>query len=149
MRDRLVVTPPAWSGGGRTRETRMSLRSERVANLIRNTVGELLLSKISDPRIDPARTSITHVEVAEDLLTAKIFVSVMGSEAEQRRALHGLRHAAGRIQDLMMRQIQLRNTPALSFVADVGFKKGLKTLELIRRAMDEIDQKQKPDEGED
>jgi ribosome-binding factor A len=127
----------------------MSLRTERVANLIRNTVGEILLSKISDPRIDPARTSITHVEVAEDLLTAKVFVSVMGSEGEQRRTFRGLKHAAGRIQDLMMRQIELRNTPALSFIPDEGFKKGLKTIELIRRAMDEIEQKDKPEEAED
>jgi len=120
----------------------MSLRTERVGNLIRNTVGEILLAKISDPRIDPARTSITHVAVSQDLLVAKVYVSVMGTEAQQRRTISGLRHAAGRIQDLMMQQIQLRNTPVLEFLSDENFKKGLKTLDLIRQAMEEIDRKQ-------
>jgi len=119
----------------------MSRRTERVGNMIRNIVGELLLSKISDPRIDPAKTSITHVDVAEDLLAAKVFVSVIGSEAQQRRTLRGLGSAAGHIQELMMRQMKLRNTPLLQFVLDKNFKQGLRTLQLIQQAMDEIDQR--------
>lgn len=122
----------------------MSRRTERVGNLIRNTIGQLLLSKVSDPRIDPAKTSITHVEVAEDLLSAKVFVSVIGTEAEQRRTLRGLGRAAGHVQELMMRQITLRNTPILQFVLDKNFKKTLETLELIQKAMAEIDQKDQP-----
>jgi len=120
----------------------MSRRTQRVANLIRQTLGQVLLSKLSDPRIDPARTSITRVEVPEDLLTAKVFVSVIGTEGQQKRTLHGLRHAAGRLQDLMMRRISLRNTPLLTFEIDVGFKKTLQTLNIIQQAMDEIQQRQ-------
>jgi len=110
--------------------------------MIRNIVGELLLSKVADPRIDPAKTSVTHVDVAEDLLVAKVFVSVIGSEAEQRRTMRGLNSAAGRIQELMMRQMKLRNTPILQFVFDKNFKQGLRTLQLIQQAMDEIEQRQ-------
>ena len=73
----------------------MSRRTERVGNLIRSTIGELLLSKISDPRIDPARTSITRVEVPEDLLSAKVYISVLGNETQERTTLRALRHAAG------------------------------------------------------
>ncbi len=120
----------------------MSRRSERVANLIRNTVGQLLLTKLSDPRIDPALTSITRVEVPEDLLTARVYVSVVGSDAEQRDAVRALRHASGYIQELMMRQVQLRNTPVLDFVLDVKFKKTLQTYRLIDQAMAEIREKE-------
>jgi ribosome-binding factor A len=119
----------------------MTRRTERVGNLVRNTIGQLLLSKLSDPRIDPAKTSVTHVEVTEDLLTAKVYVSVIGSEAQQRRAMRGLQRAAGRIQELMMRQIKLRHTPVLHFVLDTNFKKTLQTLQLIQQAMEEIDEK--------
>ena len=103
----------------------MNRRTERVGNLIRNTIGQLLLSSISDPRIDPA----------------KVFVSVIGTEAEQRRTMHGLSRAAGHIQELMMRQIQLRNTPILEFVLDQDLKNTLQTLQLIDQAMEEIREK--------
>ena len=115
----------------------MSRRAERVGNLIRITVGILLLAKLSDPRIEPAKTSITRVEVAEDLLTAKVFVSVIGTEGEQRRTIRGLCNAAGHIQELMMRQIQLRHTPMLEFVLDEKLKNTLKTLQLIQQATEE------------
>ena len=116
----------------------MSRRTDRVGSLMRQTLGQLLLSKISDPRIDPARTSITAVEVTEDLLTAKVYVSVIGSEAEQRNTIRALKRAGGHFQELMMRQIKLRHTPVLEFVFDTGFKKTLETLQIIEHAMEEI-----------
>ena len=125
----------------------MSRRTERVGSLIRNTIGQLLLSKLSDPRIDPAKTSITRVEVPEDLLTAKVFVSVLGTEGEQGRTLRALTHAAGHIQELMMRQISLRHTPTLEFVADTGFKRTLQTYAIIDQAMEEIRQKEQARQG--
>ena len=125
-------------------------RAERVGSLIRDVVGQLLLSKISDPRVDPARVSITHVEMSPDLTVAKVFISVIGapsrSEAEnakeQTLAVRALQHAAGRVQELMMRQISLRFTPKLDFVEDQTFKKTLQTYQIIQQAMDEIRQKE-------
>jgi len=116
----------------------MTRRTERIGSLIRSTLGELLLSKLSDPRIDPARTSVTRVEVPEDLLTAKVYVSVLGTDAEQRRTLRALRHAAGHIQKLMTRRIRLRHTPVLDFALDTSFKKTLETYGIIQQAMAEI-----------
>jgi len=120
----------------------MSRRTDRIGSVIRQTLGELLLSKLSDPRVDPARTSITHVDVADDLMSAKVYVSVIGSEADQRKALHGLQHAGGRLQELMMRRIMLRHTPILEFVTDTEFKKTLETLQVIEQAMAEIRSKE-------
>ena len=102
----------------------------------------MLLSKISDPRIDPARTSITEVEVLDDLLTATVYISVIGSEADQRKAITALNGAAGHLQEMLGRQITLRNTPILKFQTDDKFKKTLHTLELIQEAMDEIHEKE-------
>jgi ribosome-binding factor A len=113
-----------------------------VANLIRQILGQALLSKMSDPRINPALTSVTRVEVPEDLMTAKVYISVMGTEAQQELTLRAIRHASGRLQELMMRQMSLRNTPILSFQTDKEFKKTLQTLDIIQRAMDEIEQKE-------
>lgn len=126
----------------------MSRRSERVGHLIRNTIGQLLLSKLSDPRVDPARTAITRVEVPEDLLTARVYVSVMGTEAQQRRTLRALRHAGGHIQELMMQRISLRHTPLLEFVLDTNFKRTLQTLNIIQQAMDETRRKEHADDDD-
>ncbi len=120
----------------------MSRRTDRIGSLLRDTLGMLLLTKISDPRVDPARTSVTRVEVPADLLSAKVYISVMGSDADQRRTLRALQHAAGRLQELMMREIELRNTPRLSFELDVQYKKTLQTLALIQQASEELRRKE-------
>jgi ribosome-binding factor A len=120
-------------------------RTDRLGHLIRNTLGELLLTRLSDPRIDPARVSITRVEVPEDLLTAKVYVSVLGPEATQRRTLRALAHAAGHIQDLLAGEVRLRHTPVLQFINDTGFKKTLQTYRIIDQAMEEL--RRKPHDG--
>jgi len=108
---------------------------------MRETIGQVLLAKLSDPRVDPARTTVTRVEIAEDLLTAKVYMSVIGTEAEQRTALRALRHASGRIQGEMARRVRLRHTPLLDFVYDTTYKKTLETLQIIQEVTDEIEQK--------
>jgi len=116
----------------------MNRRTQRVSNLIRGTLAELVMTKVSDPRVDPARTSVTRVEMPDDLLTAKVFVSVLDEEPAQRRTLRALQHASGRLQELMMRKISLRNTPVLRFVLDKGFKRTIETLRLIDQVRAEL-----------
>jgi ribosome-binding factor A len=120
----------------------MARRTERVANLLRNTIGDIIHQRLADPRIDSVATSVTRVEVPSDLLTAKVFVTVMGGDADQRKTLKALNHSAGRIQELMMREISLRHTPRLTFVLDTKFKKTIETLAIIQQAMDEIHEKE-------
>jgi len=114
-----------------------------VSSLIRETMGRLLLSKLADPRVDPARTSVTRVTVPEDLLTATVYVSVIGTDSEQRTTVRALQHAAGHMQELLSRQIRLRHTPVISFALDEKFKKTLETYSLIQKAMDDIHEKER------
>jgi ribosome-binding factor A len=85
------------------------------------------------------------VDVPEDLLTAKIGISVIGSDGDARTTVRALNHASGKIQEVMMRKIRLRHTPQLRFEVDDKFRKTLETFELIEKAMREIREKQ-PDE---
>ena len=128
--------------GLREADKAMSRRTQRVGSLIRSIVGEVMLTKLSDPRLDPAKTSITRVEVPDDLLTATVFVSVIGSDADQSKAIHALKHASGHIQEQMVQRLRLRNTPVLTFAPDKVFKKTQETLRLIGEAMSEIHDKQ-------
>jgi ribosome-binding factor A len=125
----------------------MSRRTERVGKLLQQTIGRILLSELSDPRIDTARTSITRVRVQEDLLRAKVYVSVLGTDVQQRLSIQALNHAAGRIHAILRREVQLRQMPSLEFLPDEQFKGALRTWEIIRQAMDEIQTKEDAQAG--
>ncbi len=120
----------------------MNRRMERIGRLMQQSIGRMLFSHISDPRIDPGKTTVTRVLVQEDLLRAKVFISVMGTPAAEKLTITALNHAAGRVQSLLRDEVDLRNTPILVFVADEQYKTALKTWDVIRQAMNEIHEKE-------
>ena len=126
----------------------MTRRTQRVGSLLRDTLGRLILTELSDPRIDPARTSVVRVEVPEDLLTAKVFVSVLGDDAMQRKTLRALRHASGHVQELLGRRLALKYTPRLTFEFDKNFQDTLEVYRLIEDAMQEIKDKDSARSGD-
>jgi len=119
----------------------MSRRTERVGKLLLRAIGEVVIEKLADPRIDSARTTITHVEVGEDLLRARVYVSILGSEIEQQTGLKALRGAAGCIKAMVKERIRLRQIPRLEFLPDTHFKDVLGTLQAISKAMKELEDK--------
>ena len=122
----------------------MSRRQEKVASVVRRVVGEAIAQQLHDPRISPM-TSITRVEITGDLQFATVWVSVMGSEGEQRTTIAGLEHAQGRLQSLLSRALAIRQCPALRFKLDEAIKRGFDTLRLIDQAMAELNQRQSDD----
>jgi len=62
-----------------------SRRVERVAALIRREMSELLINGIRDERVQLGMISVTAVQVAGDLQHCRIYVSVLGSDAERDR----------------------------------------------------------------
>jgi len=126
----------------------MSRRTERIAKVMQQAIGLILRKELADPRIDTARLSITRIEVQEDLLHAKVYVSVIGTEPRQRLAVGALNHAAGRIQAELSGRMSLRNMPTLEFLTDMQFKGALQTWEIIRQAMEELDENQRRREAD-
>jgi ribosome-binding factor A len=112
-------------------------RVERVAALIRREVSELLMSGIKDERIHSGMASVTHVEVAGDLQHCRIFVSVLGSEADRARVLEGLKAAAPFVKGELGRRLRLRRTPEVAFQLDRGLERGTGVLELLGRLEEE------------
>jgi ribosome-binding factor A len=126
-----------------------SFRPERVAHVVRSVVSEAITSRLNDPRIEPL-SSVTRVEVTADLEYAKVWVSVMGSEAVGRRTIAGLRSATGFVQGLVAKELAIRVCPRLSFHLDESIKKGEQTLRLIEQVMAESrPATPSPDEDED
>ncbi len=79
--------------------------------------------------------TVLSVEVSGDLRQAKVYVSVMGTDAEQKQALQGLNHASGFLQSRVAARLQTRFTPILSFKADDSVKKSVAIGRLIDEAV--------------
>jgi ribosome-binding factor A len=110
-----------------------SHRSLRVAEAIREVVATAILFEVADPRIHAV--TVVRVEVSADLRHATVHVSIMGSEAEQNRAMDGLNHAAGFLQARVAARLQTRFTPILRFKLDQGVKKSIELGRLIDQAV--------------
>jgi len=108
----------------------MSHRIERVNNLIRQEISELLQRQVKDPRLANF-VAITQVYTSADLKYAKVFVSHMGSEAEKKETLSGLVAASGFFRKEMAKRLRLRHIPELSFQWDDSIERGAHLLELI------------------
>lgn len=93
-----------------------SRRVARLAEAIRETVSTAVLFNLRDPRIK--NVTVLRAEVTPDLRSAKVYVSVMGSERDKALSLQGLDSSRGFLQSKIADRIQTRYTPVLKFVLD-------------------------------
>ena len=110
-------------------------RADRVGDLIRQVIGEMLLRDLNDPRL--AAVTLTGVEVTADLKTATVFFSAMGSQVQEEASLHGLQSAAGYIRKKLGRELRLRFVPDLLFKVDHSFDYGSRIDRLIQTIKEE------------
>jgi len=120
-----------------------SHRSQRIAEAIREVVSTAILFEVADPRIHSV--TVLGADVSGDLRHATIFVSVMGTEAEQNRALQGLNHAAGFLQARVAARLQTRFTPVINFKLDDSVKKSIELSRLIDKAVASDQRPNSPD----
>ena len=91
-------------------------RLDRVNELIRQQIGEIVATELRDPRIGFA--TVTEARTSADLRHARVFISVYGGEPEREACLEGLRSAASFIRTELAHRVSLRNVPELVFVID-------------------------------
>ena len=105
----------------------MSRRTERVNELIRAELSDLLLREVRDPRLG-GLISITRVEVTPDLYNARVFVSVMQEPAERTAALRALNAAASFLHRELKQRLQMRRIPFLVFKLDTSIEEAAAVL---------------------
>lgn len=105
-------------------------RKEKLSSSIREIVSDHIAHRLNDPRISPF-TTVTRVEVSGDLLSVKVFLSVMGTDVEERKTMAAITSAAGHIQRRVGGEIQLRQCPQLRFLVDESVKVARETMALI------------------
>lgn len=93
-------------------------RLERVNDLLREVVAEVVARELKDPRLSEGLVSITEVRTARDFSHARVFVSVLGSREQQDGALAALRGSSNYIWRTIRPRLKLRTVPQLDFQPD-------------------------------
>ncbi|MCE2798463.1 MAG: 30S ribosome-binding factor RbfA [Planctomycetaceae bacterium] len=120
-----------------------SRRLLKAAEAIRGVVSMAILTELRDPRVQ--NVTVVGVEVTPDMREAKVLVSVMGSDAQQRTVLKGLQNSVGFLQSKIADRIETRYIPRLSFVIDDGVKKSVAVQQILEQIAKERDGKASDD----
>ena len=92
------------------------LRMERVQELMKQEISKIILEDVKDPRI--GFVTVTRVHVTNDLRSARVFVSLLGSDKQMADCWRGLNRSLGFIRREVGRRVRLRYTPELSLEID-------------------------------
>ena len=107
-----------------------SIKNTRINGEVQKVLSEIIRGEIKDPRISPL-TSVVSVSVAPDLKTCKAFISVFGNEEAQENTMAGLKSAVGYVRRQLAKELNLRNTPEITFVLDQSIEYGVNMSKMI------------------
>ena len=106
-----------------------SLRLLRVRELLKREIGEVIRREF--PVSDAGLITVNEVDVAGDLHSALVFVSILGNEDQKKRGFELLTRHRKRIQGLVGRAVVLKYTPTLKFLIDDSVVRGNRVLQII------------------
>lgn len=106
-----------------------SLRLQRVRELLKREIGEAVRREFNVAEC--GLISVNDVDVAGDLKSATVFISILGNPEQQRRGFQLLSEHRVRIQGLVGRAVVLKYTPTLKFVFDESIARGNRVLQII------------------
>jgi ribosome-binding factor A len=106
-----------------------SLRQQRVRELLKRTVGEILRRELDSESC--GIITVNDVGMANDLHSAMVFVSVLGSEEQKRTAAKRLKSERSRIQYMLGREVVLKYTPRIKFELDDAIEAGNRVMSIL------------------
>ena len=115
------------------------LRVEKVQELMKQEISQIILRELKDPRI--GFVTVTSVECTGDLREAKVYVSLMGNESQVKSCWMGLNSSLGFIRREIGKRIRLRVTPELSFALDKSLDYSAHIQELLLKIKAEESEK--------
>ena len=110
----------------------MQLRNERLKEVIREEAAELILHKLTDPRL--GFCTVTKVDLTNDLSYCTVHVSVLGDAGVKSRTMHALQDARGLIQKHIANRMKTRTTPHVEIELDESIERSFAVFEKIREA---------------
>ncbi len=109
----------------------MGRRPQRLGEAIREEVARMATFELKDPRL--GLVTVTRVELSADLVHARVYVGVLGSEEERRRSLEALHGAAGFVRRELGHRLRIRQVPEIEFRYD----KGLDATDRVARLLEQ------------
>ena len=125
-----------------------SMKNTRINGEVQRELAEIIRGEIKDPRISPM-TSVVAVQVAPDLKTCKAYISVLGNEDACKETLAGLKSAAGFVRSKLAKNLNLRNTPEITFIMDQSIEYGVAMSAKIDAVMAQMPDRSEEAEGEE
>ena len=105
------------------------MRHERVRELLKREIGEVIRREFHVS--EAGLISVNDVDLAGDLKSAVVFISIFGKPEQQKRGLQLLTDNRVRIQGLVGRSVVLKYTPTLKFIFDDSIVRGNRVLQII------------------
>ncbi len=112
----------------------MTRRTQQVGEFLREELTDIIRREVKDPRV--GFMSVTRVDVPPDLRSARVYVSVLGTDEERVATLTALRSASGFIRHHLKPRLRMRQIPDLEFRDD----RSMEHADQIARALQELDQ---------
>jgi ribosome-binding factor A len=107
-------------------------RMQRIDHEIQRVLGTLISQELKDPRL--GFTTVTRVEITQDLKHAKVFVSIIGDRHVAKQTMDALNHASRFLRGELGREVKLRHTPQLQFVEDRSTERAINLSKTLRDA---------------
>ena len=111
-------------------------RTNRLNSLLKEVISEVIKRDVKNPHVNELIT-VTRVEITKDLHFAKVYVSVIGSDADKAETLAALNSAAGFIAVNSSKKMVIRYFPALSFKLDDSVDKHMRIETLLKEIAEE------------
>jgi ribosome-binding factor A len=106
-----------------------------VDEAVRQVLSDAVTQDLQDPRI--GFVTMTSVKTTSDLRHARVYVSVLGNEAQRDATLAGLQSAHGALQRRLARDLRMKRTPTLEFVYDETTDRAMHLEQILRREAQE------------
>lgn len=111
-------------------------RVKRLNSLLKEVLSEVITKEVKDPRMAPLIT-VTNVDISKDLHTAKVLVSIIGTEKQRRESLEALESAAGYIAISASKKVVMRYFPTLTFKLDTSVDNQMRIDSILDKIHDE------------
>ncbi len=108
-------------------------RSQRIAEEIQRSISEIIRLRLKDPRLE--KITVTEVKVSRDLSHAKIYYSSFQMDADKEMLAEGLAESAGKLRQLLGREMRMRRVPELHFEYDMTLEQAQRVTQLIDEAV--------------
>ena len=119
-------------------------RKQRQEAVLREKIAVIVLERLSDPRL--GFITITAVELSKDKKIAKVFYTVLGTDAQVRSNSRALADGRARVQEMLAPTLNMRAMPELRFIFNEQVQKESKLLGLIGEVTAERVERAGPDE---